>query len=246
MDFQRKLSLILENYGQKELCPQLWENEKLYPAISKRLLEIADDFAAEHEIEKSQISDITLTGSLANYNWTELSDIDLHLIIDFNNIGSDKELLTDYFKLAKSAWNNNHDIQLCGHEVEIYVQDVAEKHYSSGVYSLLHDEWLAKPSERPTDVPDEKQVDDKAERYISEIDNLEKWAENGDDITDLVRDIKEKIRTMRKSGLMQGGEYSLENLVFKKLRNDGYLHKLNKLSKVAYDTKMSIDKCPTD
>jgi len=58
--------------------------------------------------------------------------------------------------------------------------------------------------------------------------------------------LKHKIKTMRQSGLRAMGEYSLENLVFKKLRNEGYLDKLSKLHKKSYDSRMSFDKCPTD
>lgn len=243
MNFDAKLSLILENQSQAGLCPKLWDSERLHEEIRDRLLEIAKDFAEQYEIEN--IEDITLTGSLANFNWTELSDIDLHLIVDYDKAGADKQLLTDYFKLAKTVWNNEHEIELCGHEVEVYVQDANEEHYSSGVYSLTNNEWIVEPRKQPDSKPDQREIDDKAESYITEIENLKIWTEEGD-ITDLIRDLKEKIKTMRKSGLMQGGEYSLENLVFKKLRNDGHLAKLNQLSKDAYNSKMSLDQCPTD
>ena len=50
--------------------------------IKKRLLEISDDFIGFLGIEFF-IHDIVLTGSLANYNWSNFSDVDLHILIDF-------------------------------------------------------------------------------------------------------------------------------------------------------------------
>jgi predicted nucleotidyltransferase len=247
MNFDNALASILEDYAQPGLCPKLWDDEDLRPKIITKLCEIAEDFAEEYDIDRDYIQDVIFTGSLANYNWTEHSDIDLHLVVHFSQIHDDTEFAAAYYKLAKAVWNNDHDIQICGHEVELYVQDATEKHYSTGVYSLWDEDWLVKPKKGSGATPDKKQVDDKAEGYITQIDNLETLAdEEGTDVSEEVQDLKEKIRTMRKSGLQEGGEYSLENLVFKKLRNEGHLQRLSGLRKKAYDTRMSVEECPTD
>ena len=47
---------------------------------------------------------------------------------------------------ASSLWNKNHDIFIKGFEVEVYVQDSNEPHYSTGVYSVKYDRWDTKPS----------------------------------------------------------------------------------------------------
>jgi predicted nucleotidyltransferase len=134
MNFHQILSAVLENHSQPELNSKLWDSEDLRPQILKRLCDIADDFVVEYDIERDAIEDVILTGSLANYNWTECSDIDIHLIVDFSQIHSDVDLVAEYYKLAKTIWNNDHAITICGHEVELYVQDSTEKHYSTGVY----------------------------------------------------------------------------------------------------------------
>lgn len=237
MNFHQILSAVLENHSQPELNSKLWDSEDLRPQILKRLCDIADDFVVEYDIERDAIEDVILTGSLANYNWTECSDIDIHLIVDFSQIHSDVDLVAEYYKLAKTIWNNDHAITICGHEVELYVQDSTEKHYSTGVYSLWDEDWLVKPKRGPDAIPDEKQIADKAEKYIDQIENLEFL---GSDALESIRDLKQKIRTMRQSGLQSNGEYSLENLVFKKLRNEGYLKKLFELHKKSYDKQMSF------
>jgi hypothetical protein len=46
--------------------------------------------------------------------------------------------------------------------------------------------------------------------------------------------LKNKIMNMRREGLAREGEFSVENLVFKKLRNEGYIEKTIELISKAY------------
>ena len=68
------------------LQPTFWLNNSLNPRISERLTEIATNFFNDLDLEGAEIEDITFTGSLANYNWTKYSDVDLHLLVDFSKI----------------------------------------------------------------------------------------------------------------------------------------------------------------
>ena len=49
------------------------------------------------------IEDLRLTGSLANYNWSEYSDVDLHLVVDFEKIDEDIELVKAFFDSCQNA-----------------------------------------------------------------------------------------------------------------------------------------------
>ena len=60
-----------------------------------------------------------------------------------------------------------------------------------------------------------------------------------DDIT-VLNKLKEKIRTMRGSAIQRGGEFALENLVFKELRNRGYLDKLSNYIRTIEDRNLSL------
>ena len=69
------------------LNSKIWKSEdKIDPKIRKQLLKIADDFVEFLDIPWVEVIDVTLTGSLANYNWSEYSDIDLHIIFNFQDI----------------------------------------------------------------------------------------------------------------------------------------------------------------
>ena len=222
-----------------ELCPNFWKNEKLNSEIRKKLLEIAEDFVKDTPIE-GKIEDITFTGSLAGYNYYDGSDIDLHILVDFNK---EDELIKDLMNALRINWNNSHDIRIVGHEVEIYVQDSNEKHYSSGVYSISNDEWLQKPSKDSPQI-DTAAVIKKAKGLSDEIDALqdEFSQEKYEKVHNSVQRLRKKLKNMRSAGLEDEGIYSIENLAFKLLRNSGQISKLMILGNDSYDYMMGYDK----
>jgi len=225
-----------------KLNPAVWLPEgRLKPEVKEKLLRIVKDFFENAEVGV-EIVDITLTGSLANYNWTKYSDIDLHIVVNFRSIDENIELVKDLFMQRRINWNLTHDIMIFDHEVEIYVQDKDEKHVSSGVYSILADQWLVKPS---VDKPrvDLEPVERKVDVIVDNIDNIVNLYNDNryNEAYDLAKRLKKKIRNMRGSGLEKNGIFSVENLAFKYLRNSEYLDLLNDHYHMAYDKMMSLD-----
>ena len=72
----------------------------------------------------------------------------------------------------------------------------------------------------------DSEIDKKAQPLITKINNL---LSNPSATVQDIKQLKSKIKQFRQSGLEDKGEYSLENLAFKKLRNEGYLQKLKDL-----------------
>jgi len=189
------------------------------------------------------IIDITITGSLANYNWSRFSDIDLHIIFNLDNFGEHNDLIKELLDSKTRTWNTQHDIKIKDFEVEIYLQPEGQPHHSTGVYSLLNDEWIKKPEKMVVNI-DKANVRKKYNKLISHIDDIEKdlgVKKDYEDIINRVESIKEKIKNMRKSGLESGGQFSIENIVFKLLRRNEIMTKLNDLVVNAYDDMMTID-----
>lgn len=240
---------IVKSFEPKEsLSDQIFEGSdgdfSMRGDIRKRLLEISDNFIESLSIEFF-IHDIVLTGSLSNYNWSEYSDVDLHILIDFDEIGEkDKNSISlhnifkEFFDAKKNVWNELHNIKIKGYDVELYVQDVNEEHVSSGVYSILHDKWVVEPEKNTTNIDDRK-ILQKGEEYGKKIDNLFKL-QNKSDIIVKIDSLRKKIKEFRQCGLESGGEYSYENLTFKLLRRNGYIEKLIKLKTKITDKKLSI------
>ena len=221
--------------------PEIWEGDKLNAEVQSALLKVANNFLIDLPFDLN-IQDITLTGSLANYNWSKYSDVDLHIVLDFTQIDENLELVRQFLRHLQTNWNNKHDIQMKGYEVEIYFQDSNEPHISTGVYSIQDDKWIVKPTPEPVSV-DYANIRKKAEDISDRIDHIEQMLGEEEDnvVLDSIDRLRAKIRNMRKTGLERSGQYSVENLAFKVLRRSEELSRLAALKVKAYDELMSID-----
>ena len=236
-------NIDLSSFKVKDtLNPKIFDqNQKMYPEIRTRLLMIADDFFDTLELPWVDVTDITLTGSLANYNWSKFSDVDLHIIIDYKEVDENESLVSEYLDVKKDIWNESHDIKIKGYDVELYVQDMNEPHVSTGVYSIMWDDWLVKP-EKGSPKIDSKKVKQKASSIINSYDSLIEtfYAGEYDKVIRKINTIRQKIKKMRQTGLDREGEYSYENITFKVLRRVGLLDKLADLETLAYDKSLSM------
>lgn len=228
-----------DDFYKKELNPLFWKDDKFDPQIREKLLKIAKDFYEALKLT-APIKDIQLTGSLANYNWTDKSDLDVHVLIDFNDVDENIELVKKALDGMRFIWNLRHNIKLRGFDVELYVQDIHEPHTASGLFSLMNNEWIRVPKYSPPDI-DYKDVDKKYQGIMSDILQMENLMATADfssvseeDLYNHAQKLKKKILDMRKEGLAREGEFSVENLVFKKLRNEGYIEKIIELISKAY------------
>jgi hypothetical protein len=241
--FEEALEVDPEGFPiNDELEPRIWKDEKLRPFISKKLLEIANDFIDGLPFNVT-IQDVRFTGSLANYNWSKYSDIDLHIVVDFEELDDNKDLVKEMFDAKRLRWNEIHDIKIKGYEVEIYVEDVGEEHTSSGVYSIMDEEWVNKP-ERIDATIDLETAKKKASDIEQQINSISAMYDRGqfEKVLMHVDRLKKKIRTMRQAGLdTEAMEFSPENIAFKLLRRNDLLDILTKLKYKAYDQSMTLD-----
>lgn len=229
--------------SKTSLPEDLWNrNQQLNPEILHAALKIAQEYFEDLNLDPNiKIKDITLTGSLASYNWSDVSDFDLHILIDFNSL-KNRELVEDYLRQKSRIWNILHKILFKGYEVEIYVQDVNEPHYSAGVYSLMNNRWLQRPIAGKMNI-DYQTVREKASKIMDEIDDAyDIFAEKDYLQAKQAGDaIMERLKRYRRAGLESGGIYSVENLVFKVLRRNDYLEKLNNIRTDSYDALMGVN-----
>jgi GNAT superfamily N-acetyltransferase/predicted nucleotidyltransferase len=234
---------VLNSFNPKATLNQdIWDDMKLKPKVSKQLIKIAKDFIKNLELpEPIKIKDIIFTGSLANYNWSKFSDIDLHIIIDFKQLDSEETLTKDYFLAKKTVWNNEHDIRIFEYPIEIYVQDITEKLSADAIYSIQFDKWNKKPTKEKLLI-DKKTIKEKAKVFITKLKDIKKYylEKNFNKTIDETDKLKDKIKNMRKAGLESGGEFSNENIVFKVLRRISFMDVLYDLNAKAYDQLMSI------
>lgn len=227
---------------QPSLQQKIWNREdSVRPGVKAALLDIVEEFLEGLDLDLD-IKDIIITGSIANYNWSRYSDIDIHILVDFEEVNDNTEMVKKFFDSVRSNWNKLHNIKVKGHEVEIYVQEEKEPHVSTGVYSLMNDRWLVKPKKVQPAI-DRHTATKKMKALAREIDKLNNIFDNGqsEQAFEMAERLKNKIKRMRQSGLDRSGIYSPENLAFKMLRRSGDIEQLFSIYTQAYDKIYSLD-----
>jgi hypothetical protein len=242
---------ILKSFKLKDtLSTDIFEKKNgsyvLKEDIREKLLKITDKFLDFINVDFF-IFDIHLTGSLSNYNWSKYSDLDLHIMFDIKELVSNEDykiyedIIKNFFESKKKNWSLTTDIKIKNYEVELYVQDINDKLLSSGIYSVLNNEWIVEPIKMKTPYEiDEKKILEKSKEFTKQIDNLFKNTTNNDQKLKQIETIKNKLKKFRQSGLERGGEFSYENLIFKLLRRNGYIEKLMTVKSKILDKELSI------
>jgi predicted nucleotidyltransferase len=211
--------------------------------VREKLLTIAKDVCEGAGVKDQLVDDIQLTGSMANFNYTDFSDLDVHVLLDFAKINHDEDLVKKALDGKRFVWNLRHDINMGGHDVELYFQDTEEPHKASGLYSILNNKWIREPEHNEPEV-DERDVSAKADRLKGEIADLEVALqttpiEELDDLAEAADALRSKVAKMRKDSLESNGEFGIGNLAFKELRNSDYMERLIDVANAIYDKKFT-------
>lgn len=226
-DFSIKNAVIFHD----TLNPKLFtEDGRMHGEVRRALLQIARHFKEFIGVDLD-VKDITVSGSNAAFSYTPQSDLDLHIVVTVPDKPEFRELLD----AKKNVYNAKHDIKVRGIDVELYAQDINQEHHSMGIYSILRSQWIEKPTKTEVDI-DTQDVQDKYKNYRDRI-----LVVLGDDDIAVAEDMWKDIRRMRKSGLESSGEFSTENLVFKMLRNQGWIEKLSNHINALQDQELSIE-----
>lgn len=203
---------------QKELNPKLWEDKKLKRDVREAIIDIVSEFM-DNLIIPVEILDVRVVGSNASYNYTEHSDLDVHIISDLELVGSPTEIVQALYNSERSNFNRTHNIKIKGIDVELYVEDVNSSVTSNGIYSVIDDIWIKEPQmvkERSVKI-DKKELRDL-------VNSVKSVLADGD--SDDIKDCINMLYLMRKDSIAIDGEYGVGNLLFKEIRNRGLLSAL--------------------
>lgn len=232
-----KLYELTFQYHDK-LNPKIYRKGKVRSDVLEKMREVAKHFYKFIDIPALKVEDVVLTGSLANYNYTPYSDIDIHLICDVKKAASDcKDVTAELFDAKKDLWAQKYkEVKICGFPVEVFVQDNSEPNpIAMGIYSIKDDKWIQKPKYDPPKI-DKKEIEKTATEFKKEIDTVIAKDEG----KDKAKQIKTELRKEREHGLHKDGEFSDENIAFKELRNNGAIGKLMNYIKDQDVERMSI------
>jgi len=214
------------------LNPALWNGDKPHDEVQRALLRIAREYYKFLKV-KAPIRDILISGSQANYNYSQYSDIDLHLVFDFSDIQCDEPII-ELFDSKRKLWKKNHDIDIYGIPVEVYAEDSLNPAVSA-CYSLLKGQWVRHPSTA--------QVNynlGKVKQSVNTWSRLILFAIKQQDV-DLCKQVMALLSHYRKLGLKAYGEFGTPNLVYKSLRNMQLLERLNTEIHDLEDELLSLD-----
>ena len=212
--------------------------------------ELADDGI------KFDLADVRIVGSNCSYNYTDRSDLDVHIVADASDLECQDNLYPSLYNAYKSLWNKNHSVKFYGIPVEIFVE-VEDKNgleeaktpaplKSAGVYSVLRGEWIKEPEAAEIPDVDQEAVDaavgewtDRYQDLLAEIGEcvdmptaIESLCEASDQAEAKLNKIDEflsDVYDLRADSLAAEGEFGIGNLVFKELRNRGILDRLKDL-----------------
>jgi predicted nucleotidyltransferase len=221
-------------------------NYEFNSLVRKKILKMINIFCESVDV-KTFIKDIQLTGSLANYNYTKYSDLDIHILLDFNEISDDYDLIKARLELECWKWNEEHEVAINDFEVQVYFQDVNEPHEASGLFSLGKSKWIKRPKHNPPEI-DEKDLSKKTKRFEDIIDDFEDKLGKSKSIKEFKKihccssKLLDKIKKTRKDSLYIDGEFGIGNLVFKNLRNSEHIKELKQIIIDSYDSIFSIKK----
>ena len=203
---------------QKELNPKLWEDKKLKRDVREAIIDIVSEFM-DNLIIPVEILDVRVVGSNASYNYTEYSDLDVHIISNLELVGSPTEIVQALYNSERSNFNRTHNIKIKGIDVELYVEDVNSSVTSNGIYSVIDDIWIKEPQmvkERSVKI-DKKELRD----LINSVKSVIADGDSND-----IKDCINMLYLMRKDSIATDGEYGVGNLLFKEIRNRGLLSAL--------------------
>ena len=217
------------------LNPDLFDSSNtMYPEVRDALINIADYFLVDYLDFPIPVLDIRVVGSNASYNYNDTSDIDLHIVTNFEQLTSCPEIIEKLFQSEKSRFNKDYDILVKGREVEVYVEDVKSGATSNGIYSILTNDWVKFPEKiKNVHIPD------------TSID-LAKWKDEIEEILHIgtisdIEDCINRLYLMRTDWIAAQGEYSYGNQLFKDIRALGLLDELKQKLKQKKSSDLTLE-----
>lgn len=209
------------------------EDNKLYPIVRQKIFDIVEKFIEYSELDIN-VADIQIVGSNSSFNYTTDSDLDVHIISNFELINAPKELLQALYNAKKTQFNDKFNITIRGIKVEMYVQDVNDGIASNGIYSVVNDDWIKFP----------KQIEDVTSYDFSK--EVATWSQfinsllEKNNYDQIVKTINQ-IYMIRHNGLAIDGEYGKGNQLFKELRSAGLLDKLKNSLNDLLSNRLSLE-----
>lgn len=142
---KQDMAKLLKN--NQRLCIVLFdEDEKLFAPEKEALLKIAR-YRIDGILEmmpQIELKDIVLNGGMASYIYNEYTDIDVAILVDFDEkVISRQDFRLLLKRINKANYAKNYHFKLLNRSVDCFFMN--DLHQGSGLYSLQNDCWITKP-----------------------------------------------------------------------------------------------------
>ena len=220
-----------------ELNPAIWDNGMLKPEIKEKILALVEEFQSTLDVPL-HVLDIEIVGSNASYNYTDKSDVDVHIITNFDDYGYPQEFIQAAMNSFKANFNKAYDVDYKGFNVELYVENVNSTPTTNGVYSVIQDKWIKEPQKLEAI---EVELEPALTEYRQKIDSALKSG-SAEEINAII----DELYVMRRNSLLVDGETGAGNLIFKQIRNDGLLDGLKNKKVELRSNELSVESLKED
>lgn len=247
MDNKNKKINILED--KTRLSPIIFNpNGQMKKEVRSKLINFSNNFYDNYDIEnidrETMIKDIWLIGQLASYDYNELySNIDLQIIIDYKLIDNNKNIIENDIEQYENHYNKEHNDIIEDIEVEYHFQDIKDKIFSNGIYSVLRATWIKKPEKKKGKINKNKinniiaNVEKKIKRILSLYNDgdYKKSKILSSSLTSYINDL-------RKNGIINETQFNSDYAAYKSLKRLNLIKKVNEINKKANEKSILKNK----
>lgn len=217
--------LIIEKLETHDnLNPKIWNSDMtLRSDVEQKLYNIIDEFVENsHFLTTDDIITANIVGSNASYNYTEFSDLDLHIVVNLSDLSEDEKFAGYTGDCERIIFNRRYEIEMNGVDVELYVEDIRTAPVSNGIYDLFKGEWIRRPIKLVFPEVNNNLYKSVYDVHKQKAVKLLSSAKSAKEINKFVNDLY----LLRRDSLAEDGEVGIGNQVFKDLRNEGLLDQL--------------------
>jgi hypothetical protein len=205
------------------LPTQFFDGAKLRQDVRQKSLAFARARFDELGMPDLKILDMLYVGSLASYEYDDLSDVDIHIIIDPASFKGDPKMLRRYLSkvndLNEFLYNR---VTFYGRKADFsFYADTVEGRIEPGVgiYSLFNETWPSQPEAAPIRFSRTRvyaEFGDFVQRYNALATDYAR--DKRSFVCQRFSDLREEVRLYRRKGIAKDGIRSTENIVYRALR----------------------------
>lgn len=168
--------------------------------------------------------DVMFAGSLASYEYTDDSDVDVHVLVEFGP-ACDPKLRDAWLRSVNAGLHLDVGVSYLGRPVQVTVRDSDDD--QGGTWSVLHGAWRHQPVRKPVTFT-EAELRAQVSAFLHEREQLVfDWShDTGGFDCDRFKAPQKRMRELRGEGLKAGGVTSLGNMTYRLVRRLGYFEEL--------------------